>query len=88
MNAARRQEIIEIIEQLQSIKTDIEAAKDALDSVADEEKEAFDNMPEGPQSSYRGQRMEEGIEAMQTASSDLEDIDIDAIIEALEEVMT
>lgn len=55
MNAARRKTIRGIIEKLEAIKADIEEAKEAVDDVAAEEREAFDNMPEGAQASDRGQ---------------------------------
>ena len=86
MNAARRKTIRGIIEKLEAIKADIEEAKEAVDDVAAEEREAFDNMPEGAQASDRGQQMEENADALETAAYDL-DIDIDSIIEALEEVI-
>ena len=86
MNALRRKTLRGTIEELESIQTAIEEAKAALDGVAEEEQDAFDNMPEGPQNGDRSQQMQEYIETMETASSDLEDIDIGSIIEALEEI--
>ena len=87
MNAARRKTIRGIIEQLEAIKDDIEAAKDAIGAVAEEEQEAFDNMPAGAQSSDRGQQIEENAEALQGMADDMDCIDIDSIITALEEVI-
>ena len=86
MNALRRNTLRGIIKEWESSQTAIEEAKGALDGVTEEEQDAFDNMPEGPQNGDRGQQMQEYIEAMETASGDLEDIDIGSIIEALEEI--
>ena len=90
MNAARRKTIRGIIERLEAIKDNIEAATDAIGAVAEEEQEAFDNMPEGAQSSDRGQQIEKNAEALRDMADDiifLDCIDIDSIITALEEVI-
>lgn len=60
MNNIRRKEIRRIEAELQTLLGDI-------DSVKDEEQEAFDNMPEGLQASDRGEEMEQNI-------SNLEDV--------------
>lgn len=87
MNASRRKALYGIIKELESIQASIEEARNALDEITCEEQDALDNLPESIQGSNRGREMEEYIDAMETASTDLEDIDIGIIIEALEEIV-
>lgn len=76
MNAQRRKEIAKAIAL-------IEDAIAILDSVAEEEREAYDNLPESLQYSERGERMEECAEAIEYASSELSD-QIDNLNDAIE----
>lgn len=75
MNKERRK-------QLQEVVNKISEAHDLLDEILSDEQDAFDNMPEGLQSSERGETMEEGIYNMEEARDNLEDI-----TNTLEEVM-
>lgn len=76
MNAQRRKEIAKAIAL-------IEDAIAILDSVAEEEREAYDNLPESLQYSERGERMEECAEAIERASCELTD-QIDSLNDAIE----
>ena len=76
MNARRRKEIAKAIAL-------IEDAIAILDSVAEEEREAYDNLPESLQYSERGERMEECAEAIEYVSSELTD-QIDSLNDAIE----
>lgn len=67
MNNARRKQIADAIQK-------IEEAKTLLEIVRDEEQDAFDNIPEGIQSSERGQKMEAAISSMDDAINDIENI--------------
>ena len=53
-----------------------------LSSILSEEQDAFDNMPEGLQSSYRGICSEDSIDNMEEASEKL-----DEVIELLNDIM-
>lgn len=70
MNNARRERIRSIISKLEDIQTEIE-------ELTGEEQDAFDNMPEGLQSSERGDVAQEAI-------SNLEAADLSDIISSLE----
>ena len=76
MNKETRKRLSSILEQ-------ITAARDEIEDIAGEEREKFDNMPEGLQSSEKG-------EAIETAADTLdEQIDaLDNIIGELEELTT
>lgn len=76
MNAQRRKEIAKAIAL-------IEDAIAILDSVAEGEREAYDNLPESLQYSERGERMEECAEAIEYVSSELTD-QIDSLNDAIE----
>lgn len=57
MNNSRRKEIESALELL-------EKAKDILESCAADERESFDNLPDGLQQAERGQAMEAAADAL------------------------
>lgn len=67
MNKARRKWLEETINKLEEQKTELE-------SIGEEEQEAYDNMPESLQDSEKGQTMYENIDTLEAAASDLDDI--------------
>lgn len=73
MNKQRRKQLADIIEQLESLKSELEEVK--------EQEEAFENMPESLQESDRGERMQEAIDILDGACSSIEEA-IDGITEA------
>ena len=75
MNKERRQKIGKIIERLEDIAAELEA-------IAEEERDAFDNLPESIQYSERG-------EAMEAAADDLEDVsgEVSDLASRLEELI-
>ena len=67
MNKARRKWLEKAIATLEDQKLELE-------TICEEEQEAFDNMPESLQESEKGQAMYENIDTLESAFSDLEDI--------------
>lgn len=67
MNKQRRKTIEEVIGLL-------EDAKSTLETITEEEQEAYDNLPEGIQDSERGETMYNNVSEMEEASSTLEDV--------------
>lgn len=67
MNKERRKMLQDIIDKLDEQRLEIE-------SVQEEEQEAYDNLPESIQYSERGETMSENIDELESAVSDLEDI--------------
>lgn len=67
MNKDRRKRIEEALVKLEEIKDEITA-------ITEEEQEAFDNMPEGLQSSVKGEAMQSAIDALSEAESDLDSV--------------
>jgi hypothetical protein len=76
MNAQRRKEIAKAIAL-------IEDAIAILDYAAEEEREAYDNLPESLQLSERGERMEECADAIENVSRELTD-QIDCLNDTIE----
>lgn len=63
------------IENLRTFNAVVEAAKSVFEEESEAEQEKFDNMPEGLQSSEKGERLETAAEALSSAATDLGDID-------------
>jgi len=77
MNKTRRKQLSGIVDNLRDLM-------DELESVKNEEQEAFDNMPEGLQYSERGEVVGINIDSMDDAVSSLSDV-IDALTEIIEQ---
>lgn len=73
MNAARRKELSKAIDL-------IEQAKEIISAVAEEEREAYDNLPEGLQESEMGEKMNE-------IADDLEYVDLDEVVDTIQEII-
>lgn len=67
MNKARRKWLEKTIATLEDQRAELE-------SICEEEQEAYDNMPESLQDSERGQSLYDNIDALESAASDLDDI--------------
>lgn len=76
MNKPRRKELEKAMDLLRQ-------AFEIIETVRDEEQEAFDNLPEGLQESERGEMMEESIYDMESAMDE-----IDSQIDTLDEVIS
>lgn len=85
MNKDRRKAIGAIAVQLDKLRSMIEDLKSDAESLRDEERDYFDNMPESLQQGDRGQAAEAAADALDEAVSELENIDssIDTIIDNL-----
>ena len=75
MNKERRKSIERIVDKLNEIQAD-------LTCVRNDEEEAYDNLPEGFQSSERGDSMQEAIDAMDDADGSLQNA-IDCLTEII-----
>jgi len=67
MNKSRAKTIADLALRLQDIENELE-------TVAGEEREAYDNMPEGLQDGERGQQTSDNADELESLQSDLEDI--------------
>lgn len=76
MNAARRKTISEAVAL-------IDQAHDLIEEIANQERESFDNLPEGLQESERGERMDEIATALEEAYMTLTDV-VDQLNDACE----
>ena len=67
MNKQRRKEIAQALAM-------VETAKGILEACRDEEQDYFDNMPESFQSGQKGEEAQAAIDALEEASSLMEDV--------------
>lgn len=74
MNKQRRENIRQLKARFQDIQTELKQASSELFFILNEEQDAFDNMPEGLQSSYRGMCSEDAIDSMEEASEKLDEV--------------
>ena len=81
MNAIRRKQITAAITQVsalsliaQDLMDKLADARDAVEQIRDEEQESFDNMPECLQEADRGQQAQAGLDQLDEAFSDLQDL--------------
>ena len=82
MNDTRRRRINELKTQINFVNSTLKEISKKLSSILSEEQDAFDNMPEGLQSSYRWMCSEDAIDSMEEASEKL-----DEVIELLSDVV-
>ena len=82
MNKQRREKINKLKGRLSSVQTELKSISSELSVVLDDEQNAFDNIPEGLQSSYRCMCSEDAIDNMEEASEKL-----DKVIELLNDIM-
>lgn len=82
MNDTRRRRINELKAQIDFVNSTLKELSKKLSSILSEEQYAFDNMPEGLQSSYRGMCSEDAIDSMEEASEKL-----DEAIELLDDIV-
>ena len=73
MNDTRRRRINELKTQIDFANNTLKEVSKKLSSLLSEEQDAFDNMPEGLQSSYRGMCSEDAIDSMEEANDKLDE---------------
>lgn len=84
MNKERRKAIAVAIGLLNQAEEFLSNAKDILEEIKVDERDAFDNMPESLQSSDRGQATEAAADALDEAWDTLDNFDLQEIISNLE----
>ena len=73
MNRARREKLKALAEQAETVSSVLSDLRDLIEEVADEELNAFDNLPESLQYSERGHAMEEYAGRLQEAVDQIGD---------------
>lgn len=76
MNKQRRKWLEDVIAKIQDAQSEVQ-------NIAEEERESFDNMPEGLQEGERGQTISENADDLEGVDSDFESI-LDTLNEILE----
>lgn len=67
MNKARREEISQVI-------ADLEKIRERIEEIAGDEQSYYDNMPENLQSSSKGDAAEEAVSNLEEAATTVEDV--------------
>jgi Rps23 Pro-64 3,4-dihydroxylase Tpa1-like proline 4-hydroxylase len=84
MNKERRKAIAVAFAELEKLQAQWDDIKESLSIVRDEEREAFDNMPESLQQGERGQQSEAAADALDSAVEMMESADIAEILSYLD----
>lgn len=84
MNNQRRKSLQEAITLLQSIQDAFDRAKELIETAKDEESEAYENMPEGLQSSERGEQSQTAVSELENAFEALDSCDLNDVIANIE----
>jgi hypothetical protein len=89
MNAADRKRAEGIANRISAVQLALEDLFSELDGMADDEESKFENMPEGLQSSDRGQVMEQAKDALRQAADSLEQVsgDLDDVVSSINEAV-
>jgi hypothetical protein len=83
MNKQRRKDIDQVINLLENI--DLEEIKDSIQMIVDDEQQCLEDLPENLQESERADTMQEAIDSLEQAQSDLEGDILQDIIDYLNE---
>lgn len=89
MNKQRRKDIAAIVEDLSKVSSLVTEIMEAIQSVADEESDYYENMPDGLKEGEKGQDAERANDALSTARDSIESIDseLQAVESALQTAM-
>ena len=89
MNRERRKELSKAIDLLEEAKSKIEEATEKVDACKCEEEEAYDCLPESLQDGEKGDTMQENIDGLDEALSNIEDMPatIEEIINLIQEAI-
>lgn len=84
MNAARRKEIARLIDLIAKLKGDFDDIRDSVETVAQEERDYYDNMSENLQGGDKGTAASEAADELEEAHNALTELDLDDIISKLD----
>ena len=89
MNVKRRKELHALIDQLRAAADEASNLYSDLSFTVDEEREAFDNMPESLQQSEKGEATSEGLNTLDSAFAALDAImdDFNQIADDIQETL-
>lgn len=85
MNKKRRKAIDEAIALLNTISGPLASALEIIETAAEEEREAYDNLSEGLQASEKGSAIDEAATALEDVKETLQSVDVEELIGKLNE---
>lgn len=86
MNAEGRKKIAELKARLEDLSSQVAATGEEIRTLAEEEREKYDNLSEGLQQAEMGQNIEAAADSLDQAASECEDGNIGGAIDSLDEV--
>lgn len=84
MNAQGRKQVQALLEKLENLRSEMEAVGSEIQSLSEEERDKYDNLPEGLQQCEAGEKLDEIASQLEEAVDACESGDLGAAIEALE----
>lgn len=84
MNQAQRKLIANIVAKLNDLKEEVQSLTGEIQSIADDEQEKYDNMPEGLQGGDKGSAIQNAADALTAAAESAGDGNIQEAIDSLE----
>lgn len=72
MNKQRRKRIAELVEKIGTIASDLEPLVNEAEALADEERDAYESMPDSIQQGDRGQEASSAVDSLDEAKSQLD----------------
>ena len=84
MNKERRKQIEAATAKIAEAEAALQAAQEIIQEVRDDEEAARENLPESLQDGERGQAMQEAIDALDSALSEIEGVDFSEMTSQLE----
>lgn len=75
MNATRRAAINKLIGRLEDAQSELETIREEIQALADEERDAFEGLPENLQAGDRGMAMESAADSLEEAASSCAELD-------------
>lgn len=85
MNKDRRKAIAAVVAQLDELKGQMDNIRQAVEDLRDEEQDYFDAMPEAFQQGEKGDTAQQAIDALDSAATEFDNLDVDAITSYLDE---
>ena len=87
MNNTRRKELEAIKNRIEEALAELDQCKDELEGIQNEEQEYLDNMPDNLRDNATGEKAQAAIDAIESAVSDLDSVDVTSAVDSIVEAM-
>ena len=89
MNKKQRKELEKIQDRISAVQSDIQSIRDDIEEIRDDEESKKDNLPEHFQYGEMGDKMQEGIELLESLMDELDNADstLDGVYNDINELL-